>query len=100
MSSAAGGDAGRTGGSKHVAGAFDVRNIIAGLIGVYGVVLVIVGLVADGAAQRKKTGDVNADLWAGIVMVAVALAFVLWSRLRPVVVDTGEPERNEDAPTH
>jgi hypothetical protein len=89
MSSAAehpeGGDGGRT----HSAGAFDVRNVIAALIGVYGVVLVIMGLVADGAAQRAKTGGVNADLWAGIVMAVVALAFLLWTRLRPIVVDPG-----------
>jgi hypothetical protein len=101
MSSAAGtgGNSG-SGQRKHDAGAFDIRAIIGGLIGFYGVVLVIMGLVADGAAQRKKTGDVNANLWAGIVMVVVALAFVLWTRLRPVVVDAAAPDRDEDAPAH
>jgi glucose uptake protein GlcU len=74
-------------GKQHKAGAFDVRNVIAALIGFYGVVLVIMGLVADSEADRAKTGDVNANLWAGLVMVVVALAFFLWSRLRPVVVD-------------
>ncbi len=72
---------------KQSAGAFDIRNIIGGLIGFYGVVLVIMGLVNDTAAQRAKTGDVNANLWAGIVMVVFAIGFVLWSRLRPVVVE-------------
>jgi hypothetical protein len=72
---------------EHAAGAFDVRNVIAGLIGLYGVVLVIMGLVADSDAARGKTGGVNADLWAGLVMVVVAAAFAVWSRLRPVVVD-------------
>jgi uncharacterized membrane protein len=72
---------------RHSAGAFDIRNIIGGLIGFYGVVLVIMGLVNDTAAERAKTGDVNANLWSGIVMVVVGLGFVLWSRLRPVVVD-------------
>jgi hypothetical protein len=72
---------------ERVAGAFDVRNVIAGLIGLYGIVLVIMGLVANGDAAGKKTGGVNANLWAGLVMVVVALAFVVWSRLRPVVVD-------------
>ena len=56
---------------KHGAGAFDVRNIIAALIGLYGVVLVIVGLVDRSHAAMAKTGDVNANLWAGIVMVVV-----------------------------
>jgi hypothetical protein len=72
---------------EHAAGAFDVRNVIAGLIGLYGIVLVVMGLVADGDAARSKTGGVNADLWAGIVMVVVAVAFAVWSWLRPVVVD-------------
>jgi hypothetical protein len=35
-------------------------------------VLIILGLAADTAANHAKTGDVNANLWAGIGMVAVA----------------------------
>lgn len=73
--------------TRHRAGAFDIRNVIAGLIGFYGVVLVVLGFVADDAADREKTGDVNANLWAGLVMVVFALAFVLWARLRPVIVE-------------
>ena len=86
---------------QHAAGAFDVRNVIAGLIGFYGVVLVVMGLFADTAAERAKTGDVNANLWSGIVMVVFALAFALWTRLRPVVVE--QPRREDDdtdAPPH
>ena len=73
-------------GEKQTAGAFDIRNIIGGLIGLYGVVLVIVGLVDNGKAALAKAGGVNADLWAGIAMIVVALGFVLWTRLRPIVV--------------
>jgi hypothetical protein len=73
--------------TRHQAGAFDIRTVIAGLIGFYGVVLVIAGLVGNGAAAQRKTGDVNANLWTGIVMALVAVAFVVWARLRPVVVD-------------
>lgn len=75
------------GGRKHTAGAYDVRTFIGGLIGLYGVVLVIVGLVGNSAADKAKTGNVNANLWAGIVMVLVGIAFLVWVRLRPVVVD-------------
>jgi hypothetical protein len=71
---------------KKVAGAFDIRNVIAALIGFYGVVLVIVGLVDNSADALEKAGGVNANLWAGIVMVVGAAAFALWSRLRPIVV--------------
>ncbi|HYO37681.1 MAG TPA: hypothetical protein VER97_16510 [Geodermatophilus sp.] len=74
-------------GSKHAAGAFDVRNVIAALIGFYGVVLVLLGLFSDTAADRERTGDVNANLWAGIAMLLFAMAFALWSRLRPIAVE-------------
>lgn len=78
---------------KHTAGAFDIRNVIGGLIGVYGVVLVVVGLVDHSKASLTKAGGVNANLWAGVVMVVVAISFIAWSRWRPVVVATekGEP---------
>ncbi len=69
---------------SHRAGAFDIRNIIAGLIGIYGVVLVGMGIFGD--PETAKTGGVNANLYAGIVMVVVAAAFGTWARLRPVVV--------------
>ncbi|MGY1746703.1 hypothetical protein [Blastococcus sp. SYSU D00695] len=74
-------------GRKHAAGAFDVRNVIAALIGFYGVVLVVVGLFGETAADREKTGGVNANLWAGLAMVVVALGFFLWTRWRPIVVE-------------
>jgi uncharacterized membrane protein len=81
------------GGRKHTAGAYDVRILIAGLIGFYGVVLVLMGLFDDSADDKLKTGGVNANLWAGLVMVLVAIAFAVWTRLRPVVVDEREVEK-------
>jgi multisubunit Na+/H+ antiporter MnhB subunit len=87
---------------KHKAGAFDVRVVIAGLIGFYGVVLVLMGLFAD--PELEKTGGVNANLWTGIGLVVVALAFAAWARLRPVVVDEAELARaraeDGDRPAH
>ena len=73
-------------GKKKEAGAFDVRNVIAALIGFYGVVLVIVGLVDNGADALKKTGGFNANLWVGICLIVFGAAFALWSRVRPIVV--------------
>ncbi|MGP3919774.1 hypothetical protein [Nonomuraea sp. 10N515B] len=67
------------------AGAFDIRVVIAGLIGFYGTVLIIMGLVMDSAANRAKTGDV-ANLWAGIGMAAAAFAISV--RLRPVIIES------------
>jgi hypothetical protein len=74
-------------GKRHAAGAFDVRNVIAALIGFYGVVLVIVGLVDNGEEALEKTGGLNANLWVGIAMIVFAAAFALWSRLRPIIVE-------------
>jgi len=75
------------GGRAHAAGAFDVRNVIAALIGFYGIVLVLVGLFGETQSDRDKTGDVNANLWSGIAMLVLALAFFLWTRWRPIVVE-------------
>jgi hypothetical protein len=73
-------------GKRHAAGAFDVRNVIAGLIGFYGVVLVVLGLVDSGEDALKKAGGFDANLWVGICMIVFAAAFALWTRLRPIVV--------------
>ena len=83
---------------KHTAGAFDVRNVIAALIGFYGVVLVVMGFADSGAAE-EKTGGVNANLWAGLGMLVFALGFALWSRLRPVVVEE-RPHDDDRPPVH
>jgi drug/metabolite transporter (DMT)-like permease len=69
---------------KHTAGALDIRNIIGGLLGVYGVILVLMGLFGD--KELDKTGDVNANLWAGLALAVVSAVFLVWARLRPIVV--------------
>jgi drug/metabolite transporter (DMT)-like permease len=71
-------------GQRHTAGALDIRNIIGGLLGAYGVILVLMGLFGD--KELDKTGDVNANLWAGLALVVVSAVFLAWARLRPIVV--------------
>jgi hypothetical protein len=84
---------------KHTAGALDIRNIIGGLLGVYGVILVLMGLFGD--EESEKTGDVNANLWAGLALVVVAAAFLTWARLKPIVVpDHVEPPEGGRPPGH
>lgn len=63
---------------------FDIRTIVGGLLGCYAIVLVVTGLVHDTAAEQAKTGGVNVNLWAGLGMGMVAVAFVAWALLRPV----------------
>ncbi|OYO03058.1 hypothetical protein [Enemella evansiae] len=80
----------------HSAGAFDVRNFIALLIGIYGVVLLLLGLFAFNAEESARTDGMNANLWAGIVMIAFAVLFALWAKVRPVkVVETEQLENPE-----
>jgi len=77
-----------TTGKRRTAGAFDVRTIIGSLLGLYGLVLLLMGLFGD--PETEKTGGPNANLWAGVVLLVVSGLFVLWWRLRPIVV--AEPE--------
>ena len=70
--------------AKQTAGALDVRNIIGILMAVYGVILVGMGLFSDSSAP--KAGDINANLWAGLALLAVGAVFLVWARLRPIVV--------------
>ena len=75
----------RTVGSpRRTAGAFDIRNIIGVLLGIYGVALLLAGIFAD--PETDKTGGVNANLWTGLGLAAAALVFLVWARLRPIVV--------------
>jgi hypothetical protein len=91
-------DAGTSAGEgRHTAGAYDVRTVIAGLIGLYGIVLTVLGIVDYSEADRAKTGDVNANLWAGLGMIVAALVFALWLWLRPIVLEQGHAVDEDDA---
>ncbi|OLL73017.1 putative membrane protein [Pseudonocardia sp. Ae168_Ps1] len=73
---------------------FDLRSVIALLFGVYGLVLLIVGLVSGNDPENlAKTGGTNLNLDTGIAMLVVGALFVLWVRLRPLKIpsrDDGE----------
>ncbi len=76
------------------AGAFDIRTFIAMLIGFYGVVLVLTGLLGTSETDLERAGGLNINLLAGVGMVVVAGLFLVWARLRPVVVP--EEVREDD----
>ncbi|AKT50433.1 hypothetical protein [Arsenicicoccus sp. oral taxon 190] len=84
---------------RHKAGAFDIRNFIGILLGLYGLILTVMGLVAD--KELDKTGNVNANLWAGLGLLVVSAFFLAWARLRPLVVpDHVDTEGMDQAPSH
>ena len=70
-------------GEAHKAGAFDIRTFIGALIGIYGIVLVVTGLVSSDGR--------TINLVAGISMIIGAAGFLFWARVRPIVV----PETTE-----
>jgi hypothetical protein len=73
--------------------AFDIRLIIAVLIGGYGLVLTVLGIGFTTDAEITKSAGVNVNLWAGIGMLAFAAGFLGWATLRPLRL----PEPPEDA---
>ncbi len=85
--SASDGDGGER--RPHTAGAFDIRTVIGGLLAVYGLILLLTGLLADSTPAVPDPDDYPANTIAGVVLLLVGAGFVLWARLRPVVVPEG-----------
>ena len=84
------------GSPKKTAGAFDIRNIIGALLGIYGLLLLFAGLALD--PETDKTGGINANLWTGLALAVAGAVFLTWARLKPIVVpDHVEPP--DDDPT-
>ncbi|MGI5352890.1 hypothetical protein ACQEU8_32625 [Streptomyces sp. CA-250714] len=70
--------------SQTAARLFDVRRIIGGLFVVYGVIVTIAGIFAS-EEDLKKAQDININLWTGLAMLALGLAFLVWLRLSPTI---------------
>ena len=69
--------------STRAATLFDVRRIIGGLLGLYGALLVVLGIF-DTDAEIEKAQGVHINLWAGIGMLVVAALFWAWAIWRPL----------------
>jgi hypothetical protein len=69
--------------AARVANRFDIRRIIGGLFVLYGVVLIITGLVGSEEVKTKAAG-VNVDLWTGLGMLVVGALMIFWALSRPV----------------
>jgi hypothetical protein len=65
-----------------MANRFDIRRIIGGLFIVYGVILVVTGLVGDHLVKTKASG-ININLITGICMIVFAILMIAWALLRP-----------------
>ncbi len=60
---------------------FDIRILIGGLFTLYGVVLIVAGLVAS-EAEKQKAAGININLWMGLGMLALGVLFLLWWRVQ------------------
>ena len=72
------------------AGAFDIRNFIGVLLGVFGVILTILGVVGFTPDEAERTGGIDANLWTGIGLILTAIIFLVWARLRPIRIIDAE----------
>ncbi|GAA4846498.1 hypothetical protein GCM10023201_42700 [Actinomycetospora corticicola] len=70
---------------------FDLRYVIGALLGVYGVILVIRGLL-DGPEQLARAAGLSINLWTGIGLLVVAAIFLVWGLTRPLGIDVEETE--------
>lgn len=68
---------------------FDLRYVIGALLGVYGVVLVVRGLL-DGPAELARAAGLSINLWTGIGLLVVAAVFLVWGLTRPLGIDVEE----------
>jgi drug/metabolite transporter (DMT)-like permease len=76
----------------------DIRRIIAGLLGLYGVILLVAGIVGSSESKNKAAG-VNINLWAGIVLLLIATFFLVWALTRPLSEELEEAEAEGSATT-
>jgi hypothetical protein len=76
----------RAGESQSTRNLFDLRVIIGGLFTIYGIYLVIHGIL-DGDQAIQKAAGVRINLWSGIGMLVLSTGFLLWAKLRPLTLD-------------
>ena len=75
---------------------FDLRYLIGGLMALYGVVLVIVG-IADSQQEIEKSAGIRINLWMGLGMLILGALFLLWARLRPLKIEGPSAAAQADA---
>jgi drug/metabolite transporter (DMT)-like permease len=70
----------------------DIRRIIGGLLGVYGVILLLAGIFGS-SAEKNKAAGVNINLWVGIALILASGLFWTWALTRPLSEELRESER-------
>lgn len=73
---------------KKTAGAFDIRNIIGYLLGIYGVILLLSAWLLD-PGVNPDTGQPKEPMYnvlTGLALIVAAAVFIGWAKLRPIIV--------------
>jgi hypothetical protein len=81
------GDTGGDSSGTRTAGIFDIRVIIGALLGIFGLILVLMSLFSDPQARVARANEIDLNLWTGLALLATSAIFILWARLRPIIVD-------------
>jgi uncharacterized membrane protein YidH (DUF202 family) len=72
------------------AGAFDVRSIIGGLLGLYGLILLGYGLWFTEEADKAKADGENLNVMVGVGLLVFAALMIGWVVVRPLKVPVPE----------
>jgi hypothetical protein len=80
--------------TERAANLFDLRRIIGGLFVVWGVLLVVLGLVGMGEVENSE----NINLFAGLGMLALGIVFLLWAFTRPLGQELAEASQEASGP--
>jgi len=67
----------------------DVRKIIGGLLGVYGVLLLGAGIFGS-QADKEQAAGVNINLWTGLALILASAIFWGWALWRPLTQELSE----------
>jgi len=78
-----------------IASLFDVRLVVGGLLTLYGVILLVMGLF-DGQAAVAKAAGVRINLVTGVVLLVVGVGFLLWMRTRPLRAEPSKPREDTE----
>ena len=77
---------------SHTAGAFDIRNVIGALLGLYGLILLLSFFFLDPGvdAATGAAKDSSYNLWTGVAMLVAAGVFFWWTKANPIKIDEAE----------
>lgn len=78
--------------AQHTAGAFDIRTFIAGLMGLFGLILLGAGFFGPERTADSVTEGGPINIGVGIALLVFAALMQGWAMWRPTVVDAPASE--------